>query len=247
MRRMTEQIEAGTTLVVLPGENLRRGQGEEYLRGKTRMMGPSAKINAIAVGVLARELGTEYVEVLTQAGDAAGIGITEAQQNADYLLVKNPELQGRIHLEEDSFDSPSIANNANSFVQEANSSGNGYKEVELVDIDSHRRRLYGQMKAWEVPLDGSYSAEKLYVNDPRATESTKVRRQRVVNRIHRGVLSVHKTTPHDIFNPKKRAGLISKQMLLERALETGLNVIGLIDNRGLIAQRLLTSRSRKNA
>jgi hypothetical protein len=240
------------TLVLVPGENLRRGQGHDYLMGKTRRMGPSAKINAIAGFITARDLGSN-AHILTSAGDAAELGITEAEQNMQYILAKNRKgdksLKDRIFTETQSYDSFTISRNASDFIETNRIQGEGFNRAVLVDIVSHRRRMSGQMKAWGVPLDDSLNAESVYVNDKKATKSTKRRRQRVVDRIHRGVVSIHPTKPYDIFEAKsrKRKGIISWQMLAERTGEFVLNVIGKVDNKGYIVNKLLTSKSRKNA
>lgn len=210
-------------LLVTPGENLRMGQGKKYLMTKTRYMGPHNKIQAIATGIIERD-SKPGAFVLAQAGDAAGVGVSEANQVTDYLLDRFDLIPQKIFLDTDSYDTSTIAENAARFVRNSEIAEEPIDEVDLVTPSFHARRVKGQMEGFGLKIDNVYISDRVYVNDPHITESTRKRRQKIVHKLYR-------------YNP---------YMYLERVREFGLNVLGLVDPKGMIVRKR-TSRSRNNA
>lgn len=197
-------------VLVVFGENAKTGYGREFIETQPDFMGPVSRISATATAAIAKH--AEYrSEVLFVGCDPFGTGREESIQMRDMAVGIYPGMEGRSHVLTGLLDTSMQAE----AVAEEIKARRRKPEVSVVLPIEHAKRASGQLRAFGLSIKDLYIAHEAYILDPGISRGEKRERIRLVRDVY--------------FTP---------QMYLDIMREFGLNVIGKIDNKGLLIRKL---------
>ena len=204
-------------VIVVFGENVKFGQGKKYLESRETKMHPVAEYVSDAVAEIAPHDNVNG-EIWIFGGDAAGIGISEAEQMEERIREHDPHFRYNIKT----FTEPIDTSQAAEAVRQELGKFDHKINISTVFPIEHRWRANTQLEANGVKIDHKYKAERVYLTLPRSKEKQLERIKKI----------------KDIYK--------SKNMYFDLIRELGLNTIGLFDKKGNLIRKHISERFRKN-
>ncbi len=197
-------------IVVIFGENEKIGQGKGFLETQPDQMSPVSRISSVAAGVVGKHEEPDS-ELWYVGCDPFRTGNEEAKQMRDRTVSLYPDLAERTKIFTGLVDT---SLQVEALSRELRLLGRRNREVSVVLPIEHFRRAIGQLKANDIGIRNGYLAHEKYILDPDIKRE--VRKERI-----REVRSIYFTW----------------QMYFDIMREFGLNVIGNVDNKGLLIRK----------